>query len=238
MAKAFDHSTSNAPPPTRENFIRRMQEAMGRPVGVPTLASPPPQVNENMARLARPTDDLVTMFCKRAEVSGMKVYRLKSTEVNKQILALLEEAKAQRIVVGVGTLPQGLPLKEAIRKKGMEVVDWAATPSMDCQFDANVGITDVHAALAETGTMICCSDSGHSRGLSLIPPIHIAIVRKSDILPDMFDYWARYKGVPSDKMPSSIAFITGPSKTADLEGILITGVHGPGKVHVVVADDV
>ena len=238
MARAFDQSPSTAPAPTRENFIAHMQKSMGRPVGTPTLASEPPVVKENMARLARPTDDLVTMFCKRAEISGMKVYRLKAADSNKQILALLEEAKAERIVVGVGALPQGLSLKEAIRKKGMQVVDWAATPSMDNQFDAHVGITDVHAALAETGTMICCSDSGHSRGLSLIPPVHIAIVRKSDILPDMFDYWARYKGVPNTQMPSSIAFITGPSKTADLEGILITGVHGPGKVHVIVADDI
>lgn len=236
--KAFDHSISNAPPPTRENFLRKIQEAMGRPVGAPTLSEPPPQVNENMARLARAGDDLVTKFCKCAEISGMKVYRVKAADSNKQILALLDEAKAQRIVVGVGTLPQGLPLKEAIRKKGMEVVDWASSPSMDSQFDAHVGITDVHAALAETGTMICCSDSGHSRGLSLIPPVHIAIVRKSDIIPDMFDFWARFKNVPNTQMPSSIAFITGPSKTADLEGILITGVHGPGKVHVVVADDV
>src|SRR5690606_18699946 len=97
--------------------------------------------------------------------------------------------------------------------------------------------TDVHAAIAETGSLVCCSDGGHSRGLSLIPPVHIAIVRKSDILPDMFDFWPRYAQSQPDELPSSIAFITGPSKTADIEGVLITGVHGPGRVFVLVVED-
>jgi L-lactate dehydrogenase complex protein LldG len=104
------------------------------------------------------------------------------------------------------------------------------------QFTLDAGITDVHAAVAETGTLICCSGPGHSRGLSLIPPIHIAIVRAADILPDMLDYFASRRGQKSPQLPSSQAFITGPSKTADIEGELIVGVHGPGRVYVVVVE--
>ena len=99
------------------------------------------------------------------------------------------------------------------------------------------GVTDVHAALAETGTLICSTDGSHSRGASLIPPVHIAIVRERDIVPDMLDYWARLGGVPGGELPSSQSFITGPSKTADIEGVLVTGVHGPGEVHIVLVSE-
>ena len=109
---------------------------------------------------------------------------------------------------------------------------------MDVQFDTDVGVTDVHAALAETGSLICNVDAKHSRGLSLVPPVHIAIVGARQILPDMLDYFATQHDVTGIALPSSQAIITGPSKTADIEGQLVTGVHGPGKVFVYVVEDV
>ena len=90
------------------------------------------------------------------------------------------------------------------------------------------------AALAETGTLICCTDADHARGHSLAVPLHVAIVRQSDILPDMIDYMARIHGSSPADLPSAQTLITGPSKTADIEGVLITGVHGPGKVCVLI----
>lgn len=167
----------------------------------------------------------------------MMVQRLRADGLTKAVTAILTQANAKRVALAAGTLPQALALPDAIRRKGMQVVDWRATPDLDAQFDIDVGITDVHAALAETGSIICTSDGGHSRGLSLVPPVHIAIVRRSDILPDMIDYWQRQRDLTPTQMPSSIAIITGPSKTADIEGILITGVHGPGQVHVLVIED-
>ncbi len=216
-------------------FIARVRAALGRSRTEP--APPPPAVDETIARLARPSDDLVALFEKRATLVGMKVRRIKSADLTREVLAVLESVSARRVVVGVGSLPQALGLKESIRRKGIEVVDWQAAPGLDTQYDTDAGITDVHAALAETGTMICNSDAGHSRGLSLIPPVHIPLVRASDILPDMLDYWARIKGKRGRELPSSMAFITGPSKTADIEGVLITGVHGPGAVHVMLVED-
>lgn len=216
-------------------FLSRVRAALGR--SETKKAPPPPEVDESIARLARPSDDLVELFEKRATLVGMKVRRIKAADLTREVLAVIESVPAKRVVVGVGSLPQGLGLKESIRKKGIEVVDWHASPGLDAQYDTDAGITDVHGALAETGTMICNSDAGHSRGLSLVPPVHIPIVRKSDILPDMLDYWAKIKGKPGHELPSSMVFITGPSKTADIEGVLVTGVHGPGAVHVMLVED-
>ena len=67
----------------------------------------------------------------------------------------------------------------------------------------------------------------------MIPPVHIAVVAQAQIVPDLCDFFDGLGG----SLPANINVITGPSKTADIEGILITGVHGPGDVHVVVVSD-
>jgi L-lactate utilization protein LutB len=98
-------------------------------------------------------------------------------------------------------------------------------------FSADVGVTGVYAAVAETGSLVCVSGPELWRGLSLIPPVHIAVVWHEQIVPDLVDLFTAR--LPTD-LPASLTLISGPSKTADIEGILITGVHGPGSVHVVV----
>lgn len=149
-------------------------------------------------------------------------------DVTKTVLALLRAAGARRVVCGV------TPLENALRDAGMELVDWKHDPSMAPLYDADAAVTDVHAALAETGTLVCCADALHSRGSTLVTPLHVAIVRHRDIVPDMLD-WVRRA---PDREPSSTVFITGPSKTADIEGVLVRGVHGPGRVVIVLAADV
>ena len=119
----------------------------------------------------------------------------------------------------------------------MDILDWRHEGGVDAQFDVDAGITDVHAALAETGTLICCSDTEHSRCLSLVPPLHVAVVGRRDVLPDMIDFWRSVEAESDGTLSSSISFITGPSKTADIEGELITGVHGPGRVEIYLVED-
>lgn len=216
---------------SREAFMARIRRSLGHPT-TQVPAEPAPEPDQDITRLARETDDLPAMFTERAQVVGMKVHPVTGDSLLRALYELLEKLEAKNLVVGVGSLPQAVGLKESLRRKGYEIIDWSADPGMDAQFIADVGITDVHGALAESGTLICCSDAGHSRGLSLIPAIHVAIVRHSDILPDQFDYWNRMKGIPGEQLPSSIAFITGPSKTADIEGELVKGVHGPKEVHI------
>ena len=88
--------------------------------------------------------------------------------------------------------------------------------------DFQFGITAAMGAIAETGTVML-SDSGTSRRLGALAPwIHIAVVRRADIF---LDLPAAITAMPLDP---NIVWCTGPSKTADVEGILIEGVHGPG----------
>jgi L-lactate dehydrogenase complex protein LldG len=115
-------------------------------------------------------------------------------------------------------------------------VAWRDTPGFEALYNTDVGITDVQAAIAETGSLVCTAGPGSARGLSLVPPIHIAIVRRSQVVPDLIDYWT--PSLNAQLPPSSsVALITGPSKTADIEGVLITGVHGPREVHILLIED-
>lgn len=232
-------STADAVPASfgmdRAAFLARVREPLARQAG--DAVASPPEVDPQLVRLASREDDLLAMFCDRAQAVGMTVESLKAEKLVDRLCKLLQERGVKRLATAIGSLSHALELNHTLRRRGFEVIDWRAFEGLEEQFDLDAGITDVHAALAETGTLICCSDAGHSRGLSLLPPVHVALVRGSDILPDMLDYWQRTRGMAIAGLPSSQAFITGPSKTADIEGILITGVHGPGEVVVLVVED-
>jgi L-lactate utilization protein LutC len=82
------------------------------------------------------------------------------------------------------------------------------------------------------------SAPGRERLASLLPPVHVAIVDSSQILPDLFDLFARLETSGTAALASNLVLITGPSKTGDIELKLTTGVHGPGQWHVVIIREV
>ena len=75
---------------------------------------------------------------------------------------------------------------------------------------------------------------GRERLASLIAPVHIAIVEAAQVLPDVFDVFKELEARGLGELPSNVAFITGPSKTGDIELTLYTGVHGPGVLYVLI----
>lgn len=93
---------------------------------------------------------------------------------------------------------------------------------------ACAGITGCRAAIAETGTLVLASPG---RCVSLLPMLHIALVQKEQIVGSAAEVLARLAREP---MPSQVVFVTGPSRSADIENDLSIGVHGPGKLHVLI----
>jgi L-lactate utilization protein LutC len=91
---------------------------------------------------------------------------------------------------------------------------------------ADAGVTGAVAALAETGSVIISSGPGRSRMVSLLPPVHIALVSLSCLTSDLLT-WAAAR---SDAWPANVTVISGPSKTADIEQITAIGMHGPKRV--------
>lgn len=220
--------------PDREDLMALVRQSL-KTSAPATLSEPAPAVDPTIARLATADDDLVDLFHDRAVKIGMHLERVTSESLLGALTGLLREKAIKTVVLG--SVPLLGDLVGSLTSEGIEVVTWKGTGSIDNQFDVDCGITGVHVALAETGTLVVFSDAENSRGLSLAPPIHVAVVRKSDILPDMLDLWAQLKGIPNTELPSNMVFITGPSKTADIEGELVTGVHGPESVHIFLVDE-
>jgi L-lactate dehydrogenase complex protein LldG len=149
----------------------------------------------------------------------------------KVVLELVRARGAVRVLLGEGAFVDTLPLAQALASAGVDVVRPAAA-SRDDLFAADVGITGVDYLVAETGSVALFSRPGEPRSLSLLPPVHVAVGERSQLLPDLFDLFDAAGG----ELPSCLSLITGPSKTGDIELRLVTGVHGPGEVHVVLVD--
>jgi L-lactate dehydrogenase complex protein LldG len=170
---------------------------------------------------------------------GFALDRLPLAEVPARLTTLLTEQQARQAIVGCeAQLKEAIGLNELLSQASVTELDWRDDP--DRAFDADLGLVDAHAGLAETGTLVCNSDAAHGRSVSLLPPCVFVLLRASAIVPDMMDYWRQQRPdatMAGDQLPASQVFITGPSKTADIEGELVTGVHGPGQVHVLVIED-
>lgn len=98
-------------------------------------------------------------------------------------------------------------------------------------FHYDVGISTAQAAIAETGTLVLDSASEQHRLVSLVPPVHIAIVNASAIVDTLSDALTLLR---KKEISPAITFITGPSRTADIELTLAIGVHGPQELYVIV----
>jgi len=97
-----------------------------------------------------------------------------------------------------------------------------------------VGITGAFCAIAETGTLMTMSGRDTPAAVSLLPETHIAVVRKSRIVRGMEEAWQLARS-ELGKLPRAVTFISGPSRTADIEQTVTLGAHGPYRVHIILA---
>ena len=158
----------------------------------------------------------------------------------RQLHALLTEAGASSAVCWKHDVLERAGVAGLLASAGVALLDYdrlATLPIAERRsklLACDVGITSCDLAIAETGTLLVCSRPGQERLASLIAPMHIAIVERTQIVPDLIDAFAR---LSADSLPSNVTLITGPSKTGDIELQLTTGVHGPGKWRVIVVSD-
>jgi L-lactate utilization protein LutC len=99
---------------------------------------------------------------------------------------------------------------------------------------ADAGITSAEYALADTGTLVMLANPQEARLISLLPPAHIAVVPADRLLSGLDELFSLLPD-PA-RQTSSMVLITGPSRTGDIEQILVRGVHGPGEITVIVAE--
>ena len=96
-----------------------------------------------------------------------------------------------------------------------------------------LGVTGCYCAIAETGTLVFVTGAETPTGTFLLPETHIAIVRADQIVPAMEDAFARIRAERGSAWPRAINFVSGPSRTGDIEQTIVLGAHGPRRLHLV-----
>jgi L-lactate dehydrogenase complex protein LldG len=99
---------------------------------------------------------------------------------------------------------------------------------------ADIGLTGVDYGLAETGSLVLLARAGQPRSISLLPPVHIALIKPQQIIRGFDElFFELNRDFEATGLKSAVTFITGPSRTADIELKLVVGVHGPQQLHAV-----
>jgi len=132
----------------------------------------------------------------------------------------------------------GLPLSAACWPAFAQL-DWAraglSVQARPAEGEDKVGISGAYCAVAETGTLMLCATRDTPATLSLLPETHIAIVPVRRIVAYMEDGWELARA-ELGQLPRAVNFISGPSRTADIEQTIVVGAHGPYRVHVILVD--
>ena len=208
---------------SREAILNKVRTALGRTAGQ-TIAEPPP------ARLRVAQVD--------AEMRAANLLRAVEALAGKTRRAATgEDARAyvSAVLDGRPAVASNAPfLRECgiVDLPGVEsgFTDAAALRALCAT--ADVGITSADYALADTGSLVMLSSPAEARLVSLLPPVHIAVVPIGRVLSGLDELLTILPDPAAET--SSMVLITGPSRTADIEQILVRGVHGPGEIHVVV----
>ena len=164
-------------------------------------------------------------------------FRLKSEQASSTVEIVATDADVPAAVakyLGAMKLPNS-----AVAWASLAALDWAgagvkieARGARDADL---VGITGCFCAVAETGTLMMTSSPDTPAAVSLLPETHIAVVRASRIVPYMEDAWNLARA-ELGSLPRAVNFISGPSRTGDIEQTIVLGAHGPYRVHLVIVE--
>jgi L-lactate dehydrogenase complex protein LldG len=186
----------------------------------------PPAIHEPITRLVHSDIGLAELFTQTATNNKIHVTNIAAAQLGNALTAFLTERGCRKIGITSSPTIDRLNIARALELANFSVSSWAQM-TRDESYDLDCGITDVAFAIAETGSLVIRPSPGGGRSLSLVPPLHIAIVEQRNLIADLLDL---FNLLPRDGSGTA-TIITGPSKTADIEGSLVVGVHGPGEVH-------
>ena len=237
----------------KAEFLAGVRQALGRADVPPTepyprLTDTTPELEvqaiEIRRRLAENLPALLDQLADMAAKGGWNVHRASGTEeAVGQIETIVKESGATNIVRSAQEVFDQVPVDAALANQGAKVttvIKDSDNPREVLREEirrSGVGITGADYALAETGTLVVLPRKGLSRLVSLVPPVHIALVRAEDLLETLDDLFLLRRleyHQQGGEMGSYLNFITGPSRTADIEMTIVEGVHGPKEVHMVI----
>ena len=191
-------------------------------------------VNNSVVLSAQPVaSNLIDLFKQNLEaVDGHCIVAHGETEIAgalTQIISALQKTKLRAQRIAISDAPE---LERLMHMTDLEIEELGIAPNASDIFGFDVGISATQAAIAETGTLVLDSTRERHRLVSLVPPVHIAVVNASMIYATLGETLSMLQN--GKELSPAITFITGPSRTADIELTLTIGVHGPQELYVII----
>jgi L-lactate dehydrogenase complex protein LldG len=180
-------------------------------------------------KLGQRNQSLIEMFKNELDkVNGQSKILNNEHEVSNYLSDVTTQHNSKSCIVWETDLIKQLNIIEYLKSSNLRVIKSHDKKRLA---RADIGITEADYAIADSGTLVLFSNPKKPRLASLIAPIHIAILDSERIVPNIFDL---FQILTHKSEMSCIAFITGPSRTADIELNLTLGVHGPKEVHILI----
>lgn len=191
-------------------------------------------VNHSVVLAAQPVaSNLIELFKQNLEaVNGHCMIahsQIGVAEALTTIISALQKTRLRAQRIAISDAPE---VERLIHMTDLEIEELGIAPNASEIFGFDVGITTAQAAIAETGTLVLDSARELHRLVSLVPPVHIAIVAASTIRATLGETLAMLEN--RKELSPAVTFITGPSRTADIELTLTIGVHGPQELYVII----
>jgi len=205
--------------PSKENILRRIRKALSNPVPLPFPN------NEGNDSLYKPSteDDAIAFAKEFTRMQGKFAFCVNESDLQHQLQLLLKERAWTKIYC---TESKYQPMLNSL-----QVTHYNDLASSD------VSITGCEYLVARTGSMVMSSAQLSGRTTSVYAPVHICIAYNSQLVYDVKDALVFLKEKYKTQFPSFVTFATGPSRTADIEKTLVTGVHGPKEVYCFLVED-
>ena len=236
----------------RKDFFNTLRRALdgGKGEVAPASADEAVAVRAEMAlqkaaELAGPLLDELESSARTADWTVARVTSL--AEASDYVEVLARELGARSVVRSRHDVLERMSLEEALSSVEVTVMDTSGSADAEREDDrlavrgaaiqADIGVTGVDYAIAETGSCVLLARSGVSRLVALLPPVHVAVVERGQVLPSLDELFTlrRYSQVEGRRL-GYMNIVTGPSRSADIEQTIVKGVHGPGNVHMVLVD--
>ncbi|MGC9259211.1 MAG: LutC/YkgG family protein [Phycisphaerae bacterium] len=221
----------------RSVFLTVIRHALGHSAqGAPPAPAARPKIQEKLLRQVPAGDSQrVERWIQQARANGLTVVRTNADGIHAAIEHLLSGHSVKSIMLNVADLPEDA-LAGRLQAGGYQIHLWTDPNCENLVFQCDAGITDCRYGLADTGALLVWSDPGFGRSTTLTIPLHIVLVPAARIVADMIDALPHLLRDTGGRMPSNAVIINGPSKTADIEMNLVTGVHGPKYLYAIVID--
>lgn len=181
-------------------------------------------------------DHLLKQFINEAESINITVKRLGNGDKAKHYIQnLTKERGISSFSIWESDYFKEIGLKKHLKSVGLSVI---TAGNKDRLAKSEIGITEADYAIADMGTLVLLADRNKPRSISLLPPVHLAVVKNSNIIKDIGQLFVILKNSldTTKHLTNCINFITGPSRTADIELSLTLGVHGPKELIIIILD--